>query len=306
VCFTLDSLCVSPHDELENGLPSQSFIALLVAVELAVVTVAAPAAGVVISNGEFRIDGSSVMRRATLAEGSRLQTGDAPATVQLANGAQAVLGSSAQSRIFHDRVILEQGATQVKASSGFSVEALSLRVAPFAPNSSSRLAVSASNQLDMAVLTGLWHVTNAKGIVVADLAPGTALTFQLPAENAPATATKMKGCLRKKDGHYLLKDETTNVTAELQAADPKTLEDEVHHHIEITGSLAAGVTPVKDATQLIQVAELKRLSKHCRFPGAWLPGKAVIAGILIGTGVATGVIVAVTGGPAPPLSPTVP
>lgn len=287
-------------------MSSQSFIALLAATQLTFVTVAEPTAGVVTANGEFRIDGSISRGRAPISEGSRLQVGAAPATVQLASGAQAVVGSGAESRVYRDRLILEKGASQFAASMGFSVEALSLRVSPFAPNSSGRLAVRASNKLELTVLTGLWRVTNAKGVVVANLVPGAALAFQLPPENAPATATKMKGCLRKKDGHYLLKDETTNVTAELQAADPKTLEDEVHHHIEIAGDLVTGATPVKDATQLIRVSELKRLSKHCQLAGAWLGNKAVIAGILIGAGAATGVIVAVTGGTSPPLSPSVP
>jgi hypothetical protein len=299
----------------EIPLRANSLIALLVAVHMTLGTAAAPAIGVVTATGEFRLNGTGVEGRANLADGADVDTGATAATLRLASGAQVDLALHSRSRVFRNRAILEGGASQFAAPSGFTLEARSLRVTPLSPNASGQAALAGSNHVQLAAVTGLWRVMNDRGVIVADMAPGTTLDLQLP-EKAPdtspdATASKMKGCLRKKDGHYLLKDETTNVTAELQAIDPKTLEDEVKHHIEIAGSMVAGTTPVKGATQLIQVSELKRLSKRCGFPGGMLAGTgiasaAVIAGIIIGTGAAIGTIVAVTSTPGTPVSPTVP
>jgi len=273
-------------------------------------TAATPVIGTVISDGDFRLNGKAAQGRGSLFDGSEVRAGATPATIRLAEGAQLDLASGSQGRVFRDRVVLEQGAGQFAASPGYTLNALTLQVTPLFSRASGRVALLESNKVQLGVLTGLWRVANSNGVIVADITPGMAVDLQVP-EDKLSNASKMKGCLRKKDGRYLLKDETTNVTVELQAADPKTLEDEVGHHIEITGNLLAGATPVKDATQLIQISELKRLSKRCGFPAGMLAGTgiasaAIIAGIIIGTGAAIGTIVAVTSNPSTPVSPSQP
>jgi hypothetical protein len=292
----------------------QPLIALLLAAQMTL-GITAPGIGVAIAGREFQVNGVVQSGRVDLADGTQIRTGGAPATVQLNNGARLELASRSQGKIFQNRLLLNEGAGQFSTPTDFAVEALSLRVVPLSPNASGRVVLHSVRKLELAALTGIWSVANSEGVIIANLAPGTALEFQLPEKTNPAsnanTAAKMTGCLRKKDGHYLLKDETTNVTAELQAAEPQSLEKEVHHHIQIPGNRVAGATPVNGASQLIRVSELKRLSKHCAFPAALLAGggiatAAIIAGIIVGTGAVVGTIIAVGSNPPPAVSPSTP
>jgi hypothetical protein len=293
----------------------QSLIALLLAAQMILGTSTAPGIGVAIAGREFQVNGVLQSGGMELADGAQVRTGGAPATVNLKNGTRIELASRSQGRIFQRRLLLNEGAGQFATSEDFAIEALSLRVAPLSPNASGRVVLLGPRKLELAALTGIWSVANSEGVIIANLAPGTALEFQLPEKtNAAAntdTAAKMKGCLRKKDGHYILKDETTNVTAELQAADPQILEKEVRHHVQITGNRVTGTTPVKGSSQLIGVSELKLLSKHCAFPAGLLAGggiatAAIIAGIIIGTGAVVGTIIAVGSNPPPAVSPSTP
>jgi hypothetical protein len=278
-------------------------------------TATAPGIGVVIAGQEFQLNGVLQSGRVDLADGAQIRTGAAPATVNLTNGARIEIASRSQGRIFQKRLLLNEGAGQFATPEDFAIEAISLRIAPLSPNASGRAVLLGPRRLELAALTGIWSVANNEGVIIANLAPGTALDFQLPektntAENAD-TAANMKGCLRKKDGHYLLKDETTNITAELRAVDPQILEKELRHHVQIAGNRVAGATPVKGTSQMVDVREVKLLSKHCAFPAALLAGggiatAAVIAGIIIGTGAVVGTIIAVGGNPPPAVSPTTP
>ena len=66
----------------------------------------------------------------------------------------------------------------------------------------------------MAALQGRSHVTNAQGMLVANLTPGTALEFEPQGEGAD-TGSKLKGILRRQEGKFLLTDDTTKVTVEV-------------------------------------------------------------------------------------------
>lgn len=291
----------------------QPLIALLLVAHMMTGSSTAPGIGVVIATRELQVNGVVQTGRVDLAEGSQIRTGSAPATVNLNNGARIELASLSQGTIFENRLVLNDGAGQFAAPTDFAIEALALRIAPLSPNTSGRIVLHSGRKLELAALTGIWSVSNSDRVVIANLTPGTALEFQLPEKTNAAsnadTAAKMTGCLQKKNGHYLLKDETTNVTAELQAVDSQSLEKEVRHHIQITGNRVAAATPVKGASQLIGVIDLKRLSKHCAFPAALLAGSgiataAIIAGIVVGTGAVVGTIIAVGSNPPPAVSPT--
>jgi hypothetical protein len=292
----------------------QPLIALLVAAQMTI-GITVPAIGVAVAGPEFQVNGVVRSGRVDLTDGAQIRTGGAPAGVNLTNGARIELASRSQGAIFQNGLRLTQGAGQFAAPTGFAIEALSLRVVPLSPNASGRLVLHSGKKLELAALTGIWSVANSEGVLIANLAPGAALEFQVPEKTNTSsntdTAAKMTGCLQKKDGHYLLKDETTNVTAELQAADPRGLEKEVHHHVQIVGNRIAGATPVKNATQLIGVSELQRLSKHCAFPAALLAvggiaTAAVVAGIIVGTGAVVGTIIGVGSNPPPAVSPSTP
>ena len=279
----------------------QSLVALILTINLGLMSAAGPSIGVAQANGDFSIDGAKVTGNATLFEGSRVETGNAASRLQLGSGTKVQLASNSRGRVYRDHLILENGSGQFQAAKDYQVEVLSLRIAPAQGGSSAKVIVKNSNKVQVSALNGAVSVTNRKGILVANLMKGTALEFT-PQEHpgAPAMST-MTGCLRKHEAHYLLTDETSNVTVELKGAE---LEKNVHHRIRITGTGQTGATPYAGATQLIQVSTLETLGgcKTHAFPA----GAAIVAGIVV-AGAAIGTAVAVHGGGGnTPLSPSAP
>ena len=63
-----------------------------------------------------------------------------------------------------------------------------------------------------------------------------------------------------KAGHFLLTDETTNVTVELVGPG---LDRETGNRVEVSGSLDAAATPVTDASQFIRVTAVRRIGRNC-------------------------------------------
>jgi hypothetical protein len=290
---------------------SQSLIALLLAGQVSIGTPRASSIGAATAEGDFRINGVPVKARSALLEGSAIQTGDTSATLHFANGSRLELAPESGARVFGNRTILERGKSQFAVVGDYKIEVLNLRVAALSANAFGRVAIEGRHGVAINILSGLCRVTNASGAIVADMTPATALHFQDPEASAATPAMRMTGCLRKKDGRYVLKDETTNITAELKAADAKILEKEVKHHIEITGARLAAVAPVEGASQVIDVSELKRKSKRCALPAAiwWGAGSAtaIISGVIVSR-VAGGTVVAPPAvvEPPPQISPTNP
>ncbi len=61
-------------------------------------------------------------------------------------------------------------------------------------------------------------------------------------------------------GHFLMTDETTNVTAELEG---EGLAAEGGNKVEITGAADPTGTPASEATQVLRISQMRRLAKGC-------------------------------------------
>ena len=145
----------------------------------------------------------------------------------------------------------------------------------------------------MKALQGRSHVTNARGMLVANLTPGIALEFEPQVEGADA-ASKLKGILRRQAGKFLLTDETTNVTVELRGSG---LSSKVGKRVEVTGQLAAGSVAVEPATQVINVQTITLAAAVAvAGPGAGTAGAASAAGATA-AGIGAGTV-AIVGGVA--------
>jgi hypothetical protein len=104
------------------------------------------------------------------------------------------------------------------------------------------------------------------------------------------------GTLRLVSGHYLLTDETTDVTAELAGAG---LSKEVGSRIEVTGAMDPTATPVTDASQFIQVSAVKHLGKGAAGGSSTAAaGKGGAASGGAAGGIGTGATIAIIGGVA--------
>src|SRR5690348_1337025 len=106
-------------------------------------------------------------------------------------------------------MILEKGETRIEYAVGFHLEALGLvvrpGVRPRGGSSSGRIGLGGNTRHRVAAVPGSFVVWTAGGVLVANVAPGSALAVALlPA--AAAAAAKITGTLTEQHGHFMLTD----------------------------------------------------------------------------------------------------
>lgn len=264
-------------------------IALMLMATLTFGMASAPAIGVAMARGSFRLDNATVSRNGTLFDGTLIETAQVPSELQLQGGARIELAPGSRGTIYRDRLVLERGQGQL-AGTTYRIEANKIRVDA---DSSALVALDATNRVVVAALGGPVRVTNSEGVLLANIRQGKALEFEPQAGAAPPT--QVTGILEKRDGHFLLTDETTGVTVELQGPG---LERNVGKRVEIAGSTVIGAQAATGARQVIRVSTVTVLAAAGTAAAAGAAGvavatKAIIAGVII-AGASTGVAVGVT------------
>lgn len=233
---------------------------------------AVPVIGTVMAKGVFRVDNATVTGNATLFEGATIETKTA-ARMELSTGAKVSLGMESKATFYGDHMILEKGEGRLEKAESFRFEARGLTIQPETGNASARVVLTGGARVQLAALSGSFRVLNSRGMLVANVRSGHALTLE---PQAVETASKLTGTLRQVNGHYLLTDETTHVTVELAGAG---LSKEVGNRIEATGSMDPTATPVTDATQVIRVSNVTHLGTGAAgSSGAAAAGKGGAAG----------------------------
>ena len=110
------------------------------------------------------------------------------------------LASESRGRVFQDRLVLERGAGQLQGT-GSRIEARTLRIVADDAATSARVVLSGAMRVHVATLRGRVRVTNAQGLLVANMEQGAALEFE-PQGGAAETTSKLTGVLRKRSGKY--------------------------------------------------------------------------------------------------------
>ena len=267
-------------------------LAVVLAGNLGILEAAPPAIGTVTAKGAFRSNQATVSNNASLLEGATIETTTVGSSMELSSGARFSLAPDSKGRFFGDRVVLERGEGRLEKTVGLRVEARGLTIHPETGNSTGRIALLGNARVQLAALTGSFRVLNARGAVVAHLPPGLTLAFEPQGEGAGGI-TKLTGTLQNKGGHYLITDETTNVTLEVTGAG---LEKDVGWRVEVIGAADPGATPVSDASQLINATSVRRLQGR-KAAAAGVGGAAGGAAAGAGIGAAiSGTTIAVVGG----------
>jgi hypothetical protein len=257
---------------------------------------ATPGIGLVIANGSFQVDHSTVWGSATLFEGNTIETNVSSSQLKLANGVSLRLAAETRARVYQTRLVLEKGIGQLE-STKYHIEAASLRIEADKPGGTVRVQLTGPKRVVVAARDGGVRVSNGEGVLIARLDSGREMTFE-PQASDPAL-TKVSGILAIKDGKFIVVDRTTNVTMQLEGTG---LEAEVGNLVEITGTVDPAAPTVAGASQLINVTSVKRLTKGTKeaAAGAGAAGAAgagAAAGAAAG-GLSTGAIVAIVGGVA--------
>ncbi len=261
--------------------------------------VAAPAViGTVTASGSFRLNGDTVMANGTLTEGAVIENGLGSLSVRLAGGARLSLSAGSRGKLYSDRILLSKGEALLQRGFGFDVEVLGLSIRPESATSTGRIDLLGTKQVRVAALTGSFRVVNALGVLVANVAAGSALAFE-PQTPTVAAVTHITGTLTQQSGHFLLTDQVTHVTVEVTG---QGLQAQVGQIVQVIGTLNTSATPVAGASQVIAVTSVQTIGTAAGGAAAGSTGGAAAAGAggaSAGAGIGIGVTtIAIVGGVA--------
>ena len=240
------------------------------------------------------VNGTRVSSNATLFDGSEV-TSSGYSRVQLNSGARVNLGANSTVRVFANHASLEGGATEIENSTGYAIDARSLRIQPAQANSIARVRLDGDQRVLVAAITAPVNVWNSQGLLVARVVPETPMSF-LP--QAAAGPFSNSGCVVNKSDAAVLVDQTGNQVSELRSVakgvDPRKF---VGKRASVSGIVNAAATPVSGANQVVNVSSMaKAEGGDCAPVAARIGATMSAAGIAAGAGAGAAAAGAVAGG----------
>ena len=209
--------------------------------------------GTASARGDMRVDSYMVKGNATLFDGSVVETGEATADLRLNKGTKIMLATSSRGTLYSDRLVLQQGESELTANSSFQLQANGVRVTPSEPNSHGVVSMTSGNTVEVAALTGSFGITNDQGVLLASVRPGLPLSFAMQAGGTASTVT-VQGTISEVNGHFYLTDSTTKVRYEVTGSNlGKALGKTVKVTGTTTTSTAGGVSTAVIAVTSTQV-----------------------------------------------------
>lgn len=240
--------------------------------------------GTVSARGDMRVDSYAVQGNATLFEGSVVETGKTTADLRLNKGAKITMASGSRGTFYSDRVVLQQGESELAASSPFELQASGIRVTPTEPGSRGVVSIKEGNTVEVASLNGSFGVTNDHGVLLANIRPGRTVSFAMQAGANPSEFYGV-GLVSFENGtYYLTTDE--DVKYILTCKDSHGF---VGDKVVVSGTIQPGTGPGGAGSMLCVKSMDINGGTSMSARTKWL-----IAGVLVGG--ATGAAIALSGG----------
>jgi hypothetical protein len=227
--------------------PSLSFV--LVVGSASVAGAATPVIGMASAQSGALLDNAKVSGNATVFEGSTLQS-SGYSRVHLSNGSRLDLAAGSKAQVFANHVSLEQGMSEVQSSTGFEIDARTLKIQPTSSTSIARVKLDGDKQVFVTALNSPVNVLNKDGMLVARVAPGLPLSF-MPQAGA-GTAFDSTGCVLVKGGAAILVDSSGNQVTEIRGLD---LRKAVGNTTQVTGMTDSSATPAGGASSVVKASK---------------------------------------------------
>jgi len=251
--------------------------------------------GTASARGDMRVDSYLVKGNATLFDGSVVETGQATAELRLNKGAEVTLSTGSRGTLYSDHLVLQQGESELAASNSFQLQAIGLRVTPKEPNSRGVVSLKAGNTVEVASFKGSFGVTNDQGLILANVLPGRSFSFAMQAGGDNGIFSGV-GLVSYEDGQYYL---TTDADVKYLLT-CRDLHKYVNDKVVVSGTVQTvnGPNGTKSYTLCIKAIDINGGEGMSDTTKKWL-----IAGILIGAGVGTGIAIYLATKPSTPISP---
>jgi len=233
----------------------QTLIALNLVGMLAWASAPGRVIGIAKANGSFRVDNSRVAGNTTLFDGATVETEEASGRLQLNKGTRVELASESRVKVFDNRTVLDAGLGELQTSSGYQIEARSLRIATAGANSVARVRLDGEKAVLVAAVKGPVRVFNQAGLLVANVKTDTTLRFEPQAGSQDAF--EISGCLLRKAGKLIVFDQTTSQIVEVRG-DAAKLAAQAGNRVQIKGVADRSAQAVAGASLVIQVSAIEQ------------------------------------------------
>ena len=242
--------------------------------------------------GGMRVDSYAVNGGATLFDGSVVETDQAFADLHLGEGTEITMASSSRGTLYRDHLVLQQGASELSASSPFKLEAEGLSVIPEEPNSHAVVSLRNGSTVEVAALSGSFGVTSKQGVMLASVRPGRAVSFAMQA-GGDTTEFSGVGMISFENGHYYLNTDQ-HAKYELTCKDFKKFA--WTKSLVISGKVQA---PAAEGAPSVVCVNSIQVNGN---PGMSTSTKIIIAGVIVEAGAGIGIGLAVHGTSKSPAS----
>jgi len=241
------------------------------------------------------VDGARVSTDATLFDGSVVSSSNY-SRLQLNTGTRIDLSEDSVVRVFADHASLEGGGSRVQSSSGYTIDARSLKIQPAEAGSVASVRLDGDQKVLVTALNAPVNVWNHEGLLVARVMPAAPMSF-LP-QAAASTAFSNSGCVVNKSNAPVLVDATGNQIFELRTT-LKTIDLKkfVGKRAKVDGMLDAAARPVAGASQVVNVSAISSATgESCQAVAARIGGTTTAAGIAGGAAAGGGATAAAAAG----------
>jgi len=275
----LDLSSSSTTKEIETMPKRLTFVLAILATVPTAALAGSNSIGTASARGDMRVDSYKVQGNATLFDGSVVRTTDASVDLRMPRGVQIMLSTDSQGKLYRDHMELQSGVGVMISSNSFPMEAKGLRVTSTSPSSRGIVSLRTADNVEVSALSGSFGVTNAQGVLLANVIPGKALRFAAAQDAGASASVQVTGTITKTGGHYFITDSTTGKMYQLTgkglskyAASGKT--------VTVT-SLVSGQTPLAGSGAIAVLAN---------------PAIALVSGAAVAGGLSTVATVLIVGG----------
>ena len=276
------------------GMLKKLQVAVIIACMMSYASAGTVSIGTANVRGEMHVDSNNVKGNATLFNGSVVETGQASANLLLNKGVQITLSTSSRGTFYSDRLVLQQGQTELTASSPFQLQASGIRVTPNEANSRGVVSLKAGNTVEVASLNGSFGVTNDHGVLLANVRPGRTVSFAMQANANPNFFSGVGLVSFEQGTYYLTTDE--NVKYVLTCKDVHKF---VGDKVAVSGTM--GGTPALAGGSLC-VKSIDINGGSAGLGASTIGSKLLIAGVIILGGALVGVAIHDANEPQTPAS----
>jgi hypothetical protein len=220
--------------------------------------------------GDIRVDDSIVKGNATLFDGSVVETVKATANLRINKGTEITMAAGSRGTLYSDHIVLQQGETELVAPQSFQLHAAGIRVRSNEPGSRAVVAVRPDKTVEVASLNGSFGITNDQGITLANVVPGSSISFAM---QAGTNNQDFAG-----SGHVSFKNNTYYLTTGAHAKYVLTCQSPasfVGYKVDVTGKLE--VTNGETVLCLSKITQ--SLSPGISTTGKWIIGGVVVAAL---------------------------